>query len=157
MKISKKQFQILLLIAKGYLYKDISDILNISLKAVYSRATRLHNKLNTKNRSEIVNVALSEGLISTRDLQKEAKIPSFSNGKWKVNEHLDITCESKYIALVCHSQSEVFSKQAIANAKLIASAPELYNIVHSLTECKVREFLDLRSRANKLLNKLALE
>ena len=40
------------------------------------------------------------------------------------------------------------------DARLIAAAPELYDIVHTLAECQPHQFSSLKLRANQLINSL---
>lgn len=73
---------------------------------------------------------------------------NFSEGPWEVYEnsaYLEISCEKGQIGDVCAS-GHVFDGgkcktgiETVANANLIASAPEMYNMLKKMTEAKCLE------------------
>ncbi|HHX74020.1 MAG TPA: response regulator transcription factor [Firmicutes bacterium] len=62
-KLSRRQKQILSLIARGYTDKQISEAIHVSVKTVESHKARIKEKLNITQRSELVRYALEHGLI----------------------------------------------------------------------------------------------
>ena len=49
----------------------------------------------------------------------------FTKGKWKINEYCDVLAENnQLVALINEPRNK---KEAQANARLIAAAPEMYN------------------------------
>jgi DNA-binding NarL/FixJ family response regulator len=63
-KLSEREFQVFLMIAKGKSLLEISKDLSISIKTVSTYRARILEKLNLKNNAEIINYALKHGLIS---------------------------------------------------------------------------------------------
>ena len=53
--LSQKEYTILELLAKGNLYKEISDTLNISVNTVKQHIHNIYQKLHVKNRTEAIN------------------------------------------------------------------------------------------------------
>ena len=51
-KLSKRQYEVLALLAKGYHYKEISESLGISLGSVRTYLQRIYEKLHVQSRSE---------------------------------------------------------------------------------------------------------
>jgi DNA-binding NarL/FixJ family response regulator len=51
-KLSKREEEVLALLAKGSLYKEISDTLNISLNTVRTYVHRIYEKLHVQSRTE---------------------------------------------------------------------------------------------------------
>ena len=63
-KLTLREKEILELVAKGYRNKEIADKLFISLDGVKKHIYRTYQKLDIKNRVELVNLAKEQGLIS---------------------------------------------------------------------------------------------
>lgn len=61
--LSKRELEILPLIAKGYGNKDIADKLFVSVKTVEAHKTHIMNKLNLKSKPELVEYALKKKLL----------------------------------------------------------------------------------------------
>lgn len=61
--LSKKELEILPLIAKGYGNKDIAEKLFVSVKTVEAHKTHIMNKLNLKSKPELVEYALKKKLL----------------------------------------------------------------------------------------------
>lgn len=61
--LSKRELEILPLIAKGYGNKDIAEKLFVSVKTVEAHKTHLMNKLNLKSKPELVEYALKKKLL----------------------------------------------------------------------------------------------
>ena len=54
----------------------------------------------------------------------------FTEGKWKINEYCDVLAENnQLIALINKPRNK---KEAQANARLIAAAPEMYQLLDNL-------------------------
>ena len=68
----------------------------------------------------------------------------FTKGKWKINKHFDIYSEDgQFVALCCikHKEAylsnkykEIYTQETKANARLIAAAPEMYELLSSSLE-----------------------
>lgn len=61
--LSKRELEILPLIAKGYGNKDIAEKLFVSVKTVEAHKTHIMNKLNLKSKPELVEYALNKKLL----------------------------------------------------------------------------------------------
>ncbi|WP_449125943.1 nitrate respiration regulation response regulator NreC [Staphylococcus chromogenes] len=61
--LSKRELEILPLIAKGYGNKDIAEKLFVSAKTVEAHKTRIMDKLNLKSKPELVEYALKKKLL----------------------------------------------------------------------------------------------
>lgn len=61
--LSKRELEILPLIAKGYGNKDIAEKLFVSVKTVEAHKTRIMDKLNLKSKPELVEYALKKELL----------------------------------------------------------------------------------------------
>lgn len=61
--LSKRELEILPLIAKGYGNKDIAEKLFVSVKTVEAHKTRIMDKLNLKSKPELVEYALKKKLM----------------------------------------------------------------------------------------------
>lgn len=61
--LSKRELEILPLIAKGYGNKDIAEKLFVSMKTVEAHKTHIMNKLNLKSKPELVEYALKKKLL----------------------------------------------------------------------------------------------
>ncbi|MCO4338029.1 nitrate respiration regulation response regulator NreC [Staphylococcus agnetis] len=61
--LSKRELEILPLIAKGYGNKDIAEKLFVSVKTVEAHKTRIMDKLNLKSKPELVEYALKKKLL----------------------------------------------------------------------------------------------
>jgi two-component system, NarL family, response regulator LiaR len=54
-QLTKRENDVLELIAKGLLYKEIADMLNISLDTVKKHTKNIYKKLDVRNRTEATN------------------------------------------------------------------------------------------------------
>jgi len=61
-KLTKRERQVLRMIAKGYRNREISDVLNVSIKTIDTHRTNLMRKLNLHSLVEIVDFANKIGL-----------------------------------------------------------------------------------------------
>lgn len=61
--LSKREIEILPLVAKGYGNKDIAEMLFISVKTVEAHKAKIMEKLNLKSRPELVEYALKKRLL----------------------------------------------------------------------------------------------
>ncbi|EJG5138641.1 nitrate respiration regulation response regulator NreC [Staphylococcus pseudintermedius] len=61
--LSKRELEILPLIAKGYGNKDIAEKLFVSVKTVEAHKTRIMDKLNLKSKPELVEYAVEEEVV----------------------------------------------------------------------------------------------
>ncbi len=62
-KLSPREQQVLELLAKGYLYKEIADSLSISYDTVHNHIRHIYEKLQAGNRVELVETARKMGLV----------------------------------------------------------------------------------------------
>lgn len=60
-KLSAREAQVLELLAKGYLYKEISDSLGIAYGTVHNHIRRIYEKLHVRSRSQAVVKFLEDG------------------------------------------------------------------------------------------------
>ena len=63
-RLSPREIEIISLVAKGYTNKDISRILNISVRTVETHRARIMQKLGLKGTADLVMFAIKSGLIS---------------------------------------------------------------------------------------------
>ncbi|WP_316157617.1 helix-turn-helix transcriptional regulator [Cupriavidus sp. BIC8F] len=61
LKITPRQYEVLVLLARGYPIKTISRMLNISVATVKSHACTLYQRLKVRNKGEAVYAALQRG------------------------------------------------------------------------------------------------
>lgn len=61
LKITPRQYEVLVLLARGYPIKTVSRMLNISVATVKSHACTLYQRLKVKNKGEAVYAALQRG------------------------------------------------------------------------------------------------
>jgi two-component system response regulator NreC len=66
-KLSKRETQILALIAQGYTNLRIADVLGISPRTVETHRSRITSKLGIKNRAQLVRYAIEQDLIPNSD------------------------------------------------------------------------------------------
>ena len=64
-RLTAREREILTLIAEGHTSREIADKLFISLKTVLGHRTKIMEKLDLHNRSELIKYAIRKGLIST--------------------------------------------------------------------------------------------
>ncbi len=64
-RLTAREREILKLIAEGHTSREIADKLFISLKTVLGHRTKIMEKLDLHNRSELIKYAIRKGLIST--------------------------------------------------------------------------------------------
>lgn len=62
-KLSKREQEVLRLIALGHTHKDIASDLGVSVKTVETYRARVAEKLDLKSRADLVRYALSSGLL----------------------------------------------------------------------------------------------
>ncbi|NLZ92835.1 MAG: response regulator transcription factor [Firmicutes bacterium] len=67
--LSKRQKEILILVAQGYTDKQIAEMIHVSVKTVESHKARIKEKLNFVHRSDFVAYAMENNLFSV-DLKK---------------------------------------------------------------------------------------
>jgi DNA-binding NarL/FixJ family response regulator len=63
-RLTAREREILKLIAEGHTSQKIADMLVISLKTVLGHRTKIMEKLNIHNRTELIKYAMRKGLIS---------------------------------------------------------------------------------------------
>ena len=80
----------------------------------------------------------------------------FTKGKWEITKHLDIICNNVYVALVCHEDHrELFSPQSRANARLIAAAPEMYELLKVWVNIQTQPTLiEMQKKTQNLLARI---
>lgn len=59
--LSKREFQIMRMIGSGKTITEISEILNLSVKTISTYRTRILDKMNFKNNSELIIFCIKEG------------------------------------------------------------------------------------------------
>ncbi len=62
-KLSKREKEVLILVAKGFINKEIANKLNLSIKTIETYRKRILKKLELKSRAEITQYAIKQGLI----------------------------------------------------------------------------------------------
>jgi DNA-binding CsgD family transcriptional regulator len=62
--ISKREYEVLLLLAKGFSNQDIADKLFVSINTIKTHTSNLFEKLEVKNRTQVLIIAKQKGLIS---------------------------------------------------------------------------------------------
>ena len=61
--LSRREFQVMLMISQGLPNKEISERLCLSPKTVSTYRTRLLEKLNAKSEVDLIKIAISQGLL----------------------------------------------------------------------------------------------
>lgn len=62
-KLSDREYQVLVLIAKGKKVSEIADILSISVQTVHSYRSRIKDKMNMKSNAEFIRYAVEQELV----------------------------------------------------------------------------------------------
>jgi DNA-binding NarL/FixJ family response regulator len=62
--LSRREFEVLLMLSEGRSPNEIADQLNISSKTVASYKRRIHGKLNTRNTADITRIAVQSGMLT---------------------------------------------------------------------------------------------
>jgi DNA-binding NarL/FixJ family response regulator len=62
-KLTDREKQVLRLIAEGYSYKEIANILNISLKTVIAHQTHISEKLDIHSKAGLIKFAFKKGIV----------------------------------------------------------------------------------------------
>lgn len=65
--LSRRELEVLLLVAGGFENSEIAEIFEVQLTTVKKQLERIYKKLKAKNRANAVFKAYFEGLISARD------------------------------------------------------------------------------------------
>lgn len=63
-KLSDREYQVLVLIAKGKKVSEIADILSISVQTVHSYRSRIKDKMNMRSNAEFIRYAIEHELIA---------------------------------------------------------------------------------------------
>jgi len=63
-RLTTREREVLKLIAEGHVSREIADILSISLNTVLNHRTKVMEKLNIHNRTELIRYALRKGLVN---------------------------------------------------------------------------------------------
>ena len=63
-RLTTREREVLKLIAEGHTSREIADMLFISLKTVLGHRTKIMEKLDLHNRTELIKFAMRKGLIS---------------------------------------------------------------------------------------------
>ena len=66
--LTKREMQLLKLLARGYTYKEVADELSVSSHTVNSHIKNLYRKLSVKTKNEAVFAATRQGLLNMRSL-----------------------------------------------------------------------------------------
>jgi DNA-binding NarL/FixJ family response regulator len=70
-KLTKREIDLIKLIARGCKYKIISKILGISVNTINFHKKNIHRKFGTENAAEILNYCIKHGIINKEDLESE--------------------------------------------------------------------------------------
>lgn len=62
-KLTEREFEIIKLVAEGYMNKEISDKLNISIRTVDTHKSNIFQKLKLKSSIDIVKYAIKNGIV----------------------------------------------------------------------------------------------
>lgn len=63
-RLTSREREVLKLVAEGHTNKEIADILVVSVKTVLGHRTKIMEKLDIHNRTELIKYAIRKGLIS---------------------------------------------------------------------------------------------
>ena len=77
-------------------------------------------------------------------------MPNFTNGEWDFIEYPMNNNKEKWYLVGSTEKAKGFIRHK-ADARLIAAAPELYDIVHTLAECQPHQFSSLKLRAQEFI------
>jgi two-component system nitrate/nitrite response regulator NarL len=66
-KLSAREFDVLTLLGKGFLKKEISDQLGVSVTTVATHVRHIYEKLNVQNAAAAINKAYQTGILSADD------------------------------------------------------------------------------------------
>ncbi|MBF0299900.1 MAG: response regulator transcription factor [Oligoflexia bacterium] len=67
-KLTSRELEVLILLSKGFSNKELAYRLSISDRTVQFHVKSLFDKFSASSRTEVVTKALSEGIISTKEL-----------------------------------------------------------------------------------------
>lgn len=67
-KLTEREKQVLKLISEGYTYKEIADMLKISVKTAIAHHTKISEKLNIHTRAGLIKFAIQKGIIKIDEL-----------------------------------------------------------------------------------------
>ncbi|MCX7793353.1 MAG: response regulator transcription factor [Thermodesulfovibrionales bacterium] len=67
-KLTEREKQVLKLISEGYTYKEIADMLGISVKTAIAHHTKISEKLNIHTRAGLIKFAIQKGIIKLDEL-----------------------------------------------------------------------------------------
>jgi DNA-binding NarL/FixJ family response regulator len=62
-KVTKREHQVLKLIAEGHSSKEIAEILSVSVKTVVAHQTNISEKLGIRSRAGLMKYAFQKGLV----------------------------------------------------------------------------------------------
>jgi DNA-binding CsgD family transcriptional regulator len=62
--ISKREYEVLLLLSKGFSNQEIADKLFVSINTIKTHTSNLYEKLNAKNRTQVLIIAKQKGVLS---------------------------------------------------------------------------------------------
>jgi DNA-binding NarL/FixJ family response regulator len=62
--LSERELEVLSLITKGFTYDEIAKIMHVSRNTVMTYVRRIYTKLEVKSRTEAINEARSQGLLT---------------------------------------------------------------------------------------------
>lgn len=67
-KLTEREKQVLKLISEGHTYKEIADMLGISVKTAIAHHTKISEKLNIHTRAGLIKFAIQKGIIKIDEL-----------------------------------------------------------------------------------------
>ncbi len=67
-RLTEREKQVLKLISEGYTYKEIADMLKISVKTAIAHHTKISEKLNIHTRAGLIKFAIKKGIIKIDEL-----------------------------------------------------------------------------------------
>ena len=66
--LTRREMQLLKLLARGYTYREVAEDLNVSSHTVNSHIKNLYRKLSVKTKNEAVFAATRQGLLDMHEL-----------------------------------------------------------------------------------------
>lgn len=76
--LSKRELEVLLLLAAGFENRQIAKIFYVTLSTIKKQLEKIYQKLNAKNRANAIFIAYSLGIISMKDYKTVITSPRVS-------------------------------------------------------------------------------
>jgi DNA-binding NarL/FixJ family response regulator len=81
-KITKRHFEVLVLLCKGHVIQEIGSLLQISRNTVNAHLKQMYKMFHVQNREEMVSMAWELGLVTTRDCFYPRRQPLEALPEW---------------------------------------------------------------------------